>query len=129
MGNVAAMSQLLQKSERFDSIIHNAGITKALSPEAYREGDTETPTIYTGIAKRRVAAGADFLFVSSLAALGAAHYRETQNSCTPKAKSPHPLQQSRWGQIMLAAIPLTSIGSGTNQRLFMGLGGRNIRRL
>jgi UDP-glucose 4-epimerase len=107
MGNVAAMSQLLQKSERFDWIIHNAGITKALSPEAYREGNTENTQRFTQALQNAGWLPDKFLFVSSLAALGAALPGNAKIHAHQKPSPLTPYGESKLAaEIMLAAMPV-----------------------
>ena len=39
LGDVATMAEQLRTAGRFDWVVHNAGVTKALSREAYWEGN------------------------------------------------------------------------------------------
>lgn len=70
LGEEALMTEQLKKAGRFDWIIHNAGVTKALSPEGYREGNTENTRRLTMVLQRLEQQPDKFLFVSSLASLG-----------------------------------------------------------
>lgn len=66
------MRQKLKLAGRFDWVIHNAGVTKALTREAYREGNLEHTRRLTQALQDSGLFPDKFLFVSSLAALGAA---------------------------------------------------------
>ena len=72
LGDVAAMTNQLQTAGRFDWVIHNAGVTKALSRDHYREGNTENTRRLTMALQEAGLLPDKFLFVSSLAALGTA---------------------------------------------------------
>ena len=72
LNDVGVMTSKLQSAGHFDWVIHNAGVTKALTLEAYQEENTENTRRLT-MALQALERGPDkFLFVSSLAALGAA---------------------------------------------------------
>ncbi len=70
--NLDTLTERLQKAGRFDWVIHNAGVTKALTHEGYREGNTENTRRLTTALQSPGLLPDQFLFVSSLAALGAA---------------------------------------------------------
>ncbi len=72
LGDVATMARLLHKAGRFDWVIHNAGTTKAMSRAAYLEGNTENTRRLVEALQIAAVIPDKFLFVSSLAALGAA---------------------------------------------------------
>ena len=66
----AAMTALLRTTGRFDRVIHNAGITKALRRADYEAGNFgHTQRLVTAL-QRAECVPDKFLFVSSLAALG-----------------------------------------------------------
>jgi len=72
LNDEAAMTELLRNTARFDWIIHNAGTTKALHRDDYWRGNLEnTRRLVTALQKANKVPD-KFLFVSSLAALGAA---------------------------------------------------------
>ena len=85
------MTTLLQRAGRFDWVIHNAGVTKALSSTAYQEGNTENTRRLTMALQNAGLLPDKFLFVSSLAALGAAPAGNSmiQANQTPKPLSPY----------------------------------------
>lgn len=108
------MTQILRALGRFDWIIHNAGVTKALDQKGYYEGNT-------GNTQRLVQAIFDsatipekFLFVSSLAALGAA---PNQAATIQEGQAPAPLtsyggsklEAERWLESLNAAFPWVAI--------------------
>ena len=70
LGEEVLMTEQLKNAGRFDWIIHNAGVTKALSPEGYLEGNTENTRRLTMVLQRLEQQPDKFLFVSSLASLG-----------------------------------------------------------
>lgn len=72
LGDVATMAEQLRTAGRFDWVVHNAGVTKALSREAYWEGNAGNTRRLTLALQDAGPLPATFLFVSSLAALGAA---------------------------------------------------------
>lgn len=72
LGDLAEMTRQLQTAGKFDWVIHNAGVTKAFSKEGYREGNTENTRRLTLALQNTDLLPEKFLFVSSLAALGAA---------------------------------------------------------
>jgi nucleoside-diphosphate-sugar epimerase len=88
LGDQDGMTTQLQKPGRFDWIIHNAGVTKTLSSTGYQEGNTENTRRLT-LALRNTGLIPDkFLFVSSLAALGAAPAGKPQIQAN---QAPNPL--------------------------------------
>lgn len=70
--DLQAMTGKLQSAGHFDWVIHNAGVTKALSRAAYLEGNVENTRRLIAALQKAGAVPDQFLFVSSLAALGAA---------------------------------------------------------
>jgi len=106
LSDVAAMTRLLQTLGPFDWVIHNAGVTKAWSPEAYVEGNV-------GNTRRLVEAlqAVDwvpdkFLFISSLAALGPA---SPGSSMIVAGQTPQPLtlygESKRLAEAYLESLP------------------------
>ena len=68
----AAATALLRETGRFDRVIHNAGVTKAFSRQEYEDGNCgHTRRLVHALQLSDTVPGM-FLFVSSLAALGAA---------------------------------------------------------
>lgn len=88
LGDVSAMTKQLQTAGRFDWVIHNAGVTKALTSAAYREGNTENTRRLTMALQNPGLLPNKFLFVSSLAALGAA---ATGSAMIQANQTPQPL--------------------------------------
>ncbi|MEO6760060.1 MAG: NAD-dependent epimerase/dehydratase family protein, partial [Saprospiraceae bacterium] len=70
--DAAAMAGIFQSTARFDGVIHNAGVTKALHRADYRKGNLENTRRLVTALQMAKAVPDKFLFVSSLAALGAA---------------------------------------------------------
>jgi nucleoside-diphosphate-sugar epimerase len=71
MQDAGAMAAMLAKAGRFDWVIHNAGVTKALRQEDYytvNEGNTRR---FVEALQQADAVPERFLYISSLAALGA----------------------------------------------------------
>jgi len=91
LGDLDRMSSQLQKTGRFDWVLHNAGVTKALSSNGYREGNTENTRRLTLALQNTGLIPDKFLFVSSLAALGAAPVGKPQIQAdqTPNPLSPY----------------------------------------
>ncbi|MDO8367339.1 MAG: NAD-dependent epimerase/dehydratase family protein [Saprospiraceae bacterium] len=94
LGDVSALTKQLQAVGRFDWVIHNAGVTKALTRDAFREGNTENTRRLTMALQETGSLPDKFLFVSSLAALGAAatgspmiHANQTPQPLTPYGES------------------------------------------
>lgn len=68
----SAMTEILRATDRFDRVIHNAGVTKALNRQDYEGGNCgHTMRLVTALQKADRVPD-KFLFISSLAALGAA---------------------------------------------------------
>ncbi len=67
-----AMTEQLRQAGRFDWVIHNAGITKALRRDDYWQGNLENTRRLISALRAAEVVPDKFLFVSSLAALGAA---------------------------------------------------------
>jgi nucleoside-diphosphate-sugar epimerase len=66
------LTAALRQAGRFDRVIHNAGVTKAFSRKEYEDGNCgHTRRLVQALQRSDTVPGA-FLFVSSLAALGAA---------------------------------------------------------
>lgn len=72
LGQEQALTQALHDAGRFDWVIHNAGVTKALSREDYIEGNVGHTHRLVNALQQSGTMPDKFLFVSSLAALGAA---------------------------------------------------------
>ena len=91
LGAVPALTKQLQEAGRFDWVIHNAGVTKALSRDAVREGNTENTRRLTIALQETGSLPDKFLFVSSLAALGAAPTGSAMiwENQTPKPLTPY----------------------------------------
>jgi UDP-glucose 4-epimerase len=70
--DLAAMTDLLRSTAPFDWVIHNAGVTKALSKQGYIEGNTENTRRLVQALQQADRVPTMFLMVSSLAALGSA---------------------------------------------------------
>ncbi len=66
------MAEVLAPLGRFDWVIHNAGVTKAIYRDAYFEGNAGNTRRLVLALKQAQVVPDKFLFVSSLAALGAA---------------------------------------------------------
>jgi len=88
LGNEVVMAQIFAETGRFDQIIHNAGVTKALSREAYIEGNLANTRRLVHALQHAGNIPDKFLFVSSLAALGAA---PVQSDMIHEGQTPHPL--------------------------------------
>ena len=72
LNDESAMQKMLRSAGRFDWVIHNAGVTKALHRDDYRKGNYDnTRRLVTSLQQEELLPD-KFLFVSSLAALGAA---------------------------------------------------------
>ncbi|MEO6038130.1 MAG: NAD(P)-dependent oxidoreductase [Saprospiraceae bacterium] len=67
-----AMTTMLRGQGRFDWVVHNAGVTKALHREDYRRGNLDHTRRLVQALQAAENVPDKFLFVSSLAALGAA---------------------------------------------------------
>lgn len=94
LGEISALTNQLEEAGRFDWVIHNAGVTKALTRDAYREGNTENTRRLTMALQKPGLLPDKFLFVSSLASLGAAapesshiHADQTPQPLTPYGES------------------------------------------
>ncbi len=72
LGQEQALQQALQDAGRFNWVIHNAGVTKALNREDYMEGNLGHTRRLVRALQQSGTIPDKFLFVSSLAALGAA---------------------------------------------------------
>jgi len=105
LGDLNGMTTQLQRSGRFDWVIHNAGVTKALSSSGYREGNTENTHRLTMALQNAGLLPDKFLFVSSLAALGAAPAGNTmiQANQTPNPLSPYG-ESKRQTELLLESI-------------------------
>lgn len=91
LNNELAMANVLQSAGRFDWIIHNAGVTKALHRDGYRKGNYDnTRRLVTSLQQNGLVPD-KFLFVSSLAALGAAPPGEEmiRTDQTPRPLTPY----------------------------------------
>jgi len=106
LGDEMNMTKMLQTSGRFDWVIHNAGVTKALSRDGYYEGNTENTR---RLAQALVNSGLlpdKFLFVSSLAALGAA---PAGSAMVQELQTPQPLtsygESKLRAEAMLKSLP------------------------
>jgi UDP-glucose 4-epimerase len=86
--NEAEMVRTLAKNGRFNWVIHNAGVTKALSREAYLEGNVANTQRLVQALQQSGTVPDKFLFVSSLAALGAAPRGST---AIQAGQAPNPL--------------------------------------
>lgn len=82
------MTETLAQLGRFNWVIHNAGVTKALHRDAYFEGNLgNTQRLIQALQQAEVVPD-KFLFVSSLAALGAA---PASQEMVQEGQAPHPL--------------------------------------
>lgn len=88
LGNEAAMVKVLSEAGRFDRVIHNAGVTKALNKAAYLEGNVANTQRLVQALQQSGTVPDQFLFVSSLAALGAA---PEGSSAIREGQAPNPL--------------------------------------
>ncbi len=106
LNDVARMTDVLRRTPRFDWIIHNAGVTKALSRKDYFEGNIENTRRLTDALQQAECGFDKFLFVSSLAALGAA---PEGSAMVQQYQTPHPLtpygESKRQTEALLAALP------------------------
>jgi nucleoside-diphosphate-sugar epimerase len=82
------MTEMLRQLGRFDWVIHNAGITKALYRDAYFEGNAGNTRRLVLALQQSGMVPDKFLFVSSLAALGPAPSDQTM---VRETQIPHPL--------------------------------------
>jgi nucleoside-diphosphate-sugar epimerase len=91
LGDAEAMAQVLQDTQRFDWVIHNAGVTKALTKEAYREGNSNNTRRFVQALQNADVVPDKFLFVSSLAAMGAPALQAAaiQEHQTPQPLTPY----------------------------------------
>ncbi|MEY3243227.1 MAG: hypothetical protein RIR11_4666 [Bacteroidota bacterium] len=104
--DLAAMTDLLRSTAPFDWVIHNAGVTKALSKDGYREGNTENTRRLVQALQQADRVPTLFLMVSSLAALGDAPAGgewitadQTPAPLTPYGDSKHK------AEVFLASLP------------------------
>lgn len=104
--DLAAMTDLLRNTVPFDWVIHNAGVTKALSKDGYREGNTENTRRLVQALQQADRVPTLFLMVSSLAALGDAPAGgewitadQPPTPLTPYADSKHK------AEVFLASLP------------------------
>ncbi len=88
LSDEAGMAQSFAAMERFDWVIHNAGITKALNREAYLEGNVANTQRLVHALQQSGKVPDKFLFVSSLAALGAA---PVGSAAIQEGQAPNPL--------------------------------------
>lgn len=88
LDNEAHMTRLLAEAGRFDWVIHNAGVTKALNKAAYLEGNVANTRRLVQALQQSGTVPNQFLFVSSLAALGAA---PEGSSVIQEGQTPNPL--------------------------------------
>jgi UDP-glucose 4-epimerase len=106
LNDVATMTGLFQASEPFDWVIHNAGVTKALSPSGYTEGNTENTRRLVQALQQANRVPSMFLMVSSLAALGCAPTGIEQITST---QTPQPLthygESKRKAEVFLESLP------------------------
>lgn len=84
---------------RFDYIIHNAGLTKASSEEAYNEVNCGYLQLLVNILQEENIAPRRFVFVSSLAAFGPNEYQG--GKIIDNESTPHPV--TRYGRSKLRA--------------------------
>lgn len=96
LNDAGKLEQQLSGAGRFDWVIHNAGVTKALSHEGFREGNTENTRRLALALQSPKLQPSKFLFVSSLAALGAA---PEGSACVQAGQIPQPL--TSYGQSKL----------------------------
>ncbi len=91
LNSAAAMTELLKKGERFNWVIHNAGVTKALTRDSYHEGNTGNTRRLVEALQQAGMVPDKFLMVSSLAALGAAPagQEEVKSDQEPKPLTPY----------------------------------------
>lgn len=106
LGDAAAMTSLLQSAGRFDWVVHNAGVTKALSRDDYHEGNTGHTRRLVQALQQAGRVPGKFLLISSLAALGAApagtpQIREGQ---LPKPLTPYG-ESKRSAEDYLTSLP------------------------
>lgn len=97
-GETSVLTHQLQNAGRFDWVIHNAGVTKALTRDGYQEGNVENTRRLTMALLEAKLLPDKFLFVSSLASLGAA---ASPNSQIHAGQIPQPL--TPYGESKLAA--------------------------
>ena len=106
LNDIAGMTSQLHTLGRFDWIIHNAGVTKALSREGYREGNLENTRRLTTALQDSGLVPAQFLFVSSLASLGAA---PVGSAMIQVGQNPMPLtpygESKRQTELFLESLP------------------------
>lgn len=103
--DLRAMTGKLQTAGHFDWVIHNAGVTKALSREAYLEGNVENTRRLIAALQESGHVPDKFLFVSSLAALGAAppgHAQILENQ-VPQPLTPYG-ESKRQAEIFLESL-------------------------
>lgn len=106
LGDISEMSRKLETAGRFNWVIHNAGVTKAMSPKAYQEGNTENTRRLTQALQQSGLIPDKFLFVSSLAALGAA---PAGSEMIQEHQKPMPLtpygESKRLAETFLSSMP------------------------
>lgn len=102
----AAMTEILRATDRFDRVIHNAGVTKALNRQDYEEGNCGHTTRLVNALRQAHRVPDKFLFISSLAALGAAP-GDADMICADQAPAPlTPYGESkRAAEIFLESLP------------------------
>lgn len=106
LGDVEVLTERLQKAGRFDWVIHNAGVTKALTHEGYREGNTENTRRLTIALQNPGLVPDRFLFVSSLASLGAApHGAEMIQGSQPASPLTAYGESKRQTELYLESLP------------------------
>lgn len=102
----AAMTEIFLNTPRFDRVVHNAGVTKALDRRDYLEGNCANTQRLVNALQHAGRIPDSFLFVSSLAALGAAP-AGTDLICA--AQTPAPLtpygESKRAAERFLEALP------------------------
>ncbi len=106
LGDAAAMSELLTRAGRFDWVIHNAGVTKALTRDGYHEGNTGNTRRLVQALQQSGIVPHKFLMVSSLASLGAAPdgCPQIRDDQTPKPLTPYG-ESKRNAEDYLATLP------------------------
>ncbi|MFN0215982.1 MAG: NAD-dependent epimerase/dehydratase family protein [Saprospiraceae bacterium] len=106
LGNVGAMTAILKSEGRYDWVVHNAGVTKALSRAGFQEGNTENTRRLATALLDIGSLPEKFLFVSSLAALGPA---TIENQIIHAGQTPQPItpygESKRETELFLESLP------------------------
>jgi len=110
LNNQDSMENMLRQLGRFDWVIHNAGVTKALDKKGYYEGNLGNTQRLVQALLQSETTPAKFLYVSSLAALGPApeNREAVQADQPPKPLTSYgasKLQTEQWLESLPSGFP------------------------